>query len=53
MKIEKNNKNKNEFTFYTDGSLVELGKDNCSITGGFVQVENEEIIAQFTTQIEK
>ena len=40
-----------QFTFYTDGSVKQLGTNQCSMGIGWVQVHDDQIIQSFSAQI--
>ena len=41
-----------EFTFYTDGSVINLGNSRCSMGIAWIQTFNDSIIHQFSAQIQ-
>ena len=42
--ISLSNLSQHQFTFYTDGSVKQLGTNQCSMGIGWVQVYNDQII---------
>ena len=46
------NSNLLEFTFYTDGSVINLGNSQCSMGIAWIQVFKDQIIHQFSAQIQ-
>jgi len=50
-KLLRNNIDNNEdynYTYYTDGSLIEANSERCSMMCSIVQVKNEQIFAEFS-----
>ena len=52
IRIQKQNEKSRRFEFYTDGSLIEPGTENCNMTSGFIQVGETAEFSQFATNIE-
>src|SRR5260364_473768 len=48
--IANHNSNLTELTFYTSGSVLNLGNSQCSIGIGWIQLENQTIIHNFQAQ---
>jgi ribonuclease HI len=50
LRIAHNNSAAQHFTFYTDGSVVEIGTNQCSMGIGWAQIHNDQITHQFAAQ---
>src|SRR5439155_27338848 len=51
--IQKDLIGSNNFTFYTDGSLIDLKKETCNMTFGFTSIRNNNPTTLFTSSVEK
>ena len=52
VQISTNNLNSRSFNFYTDGSVINIGSEHCTMGIGWVQVDNNnQISSKFNAQI--
>ena len=50
--IQRKFKESSKFEFFTDGSLIEVGSEYCSISSGFIQVGSNANYVEFSTTLE-
>ena len=52
LHIAHTNAGQYDFTFYTDGSVIDIGTNQCSMGIGWVQIHSDQIIHKFTAQLQ-